>query len=188
MKANESGCGERIPAVLLDNHIHFLNGEIAADNVNETIKWIVFENLNKKPKTLTLYVNSEGGDLYQSFALIDIMNNSTHPIRTIGLGNIMSAAFLIFAAGTKGERYIAPNTGIMCHQFTGASENKYHDLKAQMAENELCNQRMVDILVTASGKSSEFVEKFMLPASDVYLTAEQTISYGVADKLFEKIG
>jgi len=176
---------DKIQNVLLDNSIHFLVGEITSENINEAIKWITFENLTKKSKTLTLYINSEGGDLYQAFALIDVMNKSHRPIKTIGLGSIMSAAFLIFACGTKGQRYIAPNTGIMCHQFSGVVENKYHDIKAQMVENELCNERMLNVLIRATGKSKSFVQQRLLPPSDVYLTADDAISYGIADKLFE---
>ena len=177
---------DKVQAGLLSNSIHFLVGEITSENINEAIKWITFENLTKKTKTLTLYINSEGGDLYQAFALIDVMNKSHHPIKTIGLGNIMSAAFLIFACGTTGQRYIAPNTGIMCHQFSSEMEHKYHDIKAQMVENENCNERMLNVLMRATGKSKAFVQQRLLPPSDVYLTADDAISYGIADKLFER--
>lgn len=183
-KADEFNASDRIDIKLLENSIHFLTGEITEDNINECIKWIVFENLEKvKQKTLTLYVNSTGGDLYQAFALIDVMNSSNHPIRTIGVGSIMSAAFLIFAAGTQGERYIAANTGIMCHQFSDSQEGKYHDIKAQAKENELCNGRMVEILKAATGLPTAKVKAKLLPASDVYMTAQELLDYNVADRL-----
>lgn len=176
---------DKVHAGLLNKSIHFLVGEITSENSNEAIKWITFENITEKEKTLTLYINSEGGDLYQAFALIDVMNKSHHPIKTIGIGSVMSAAFLIFACGTKGQRYIAPNTGIMCHQFSSQTENKYHDIKAQMLENELCNERMLNVLMKATGKPKAFINQRLLPPSDVYLTAETAISYGIADELFE---
>lgn len=183
-KAEEFNASDRIDIKLLENSVHFLTGEIVADNINTCIKWIVFENLDKvKAKTLTLYVNSTGGDLYQAFALIDVMNTSNHPIRTIGVGSIMSAAFLIFASGTRGERYIAANTGIMCHQFSDSQEGKYHDIKAQAKENELCNTRMVEILKTATGLPTAKIKAKLLPASDVYMTAQELIDYSVADQV-----
>ena len=183
-KADEFNASDRIDIKLLENSIHFLTGEITEENINECIKWIVFENLEKvKQKTLTLYVNSTGGDLYQAFALIDVMNSSNHPIRTIGVGSIMSAAFLIFASGTQGERYIAANTGIMCHQFSDSQEGKYHDIKAQAKENELCNARMVEILKDATGLPTAKVKAKLLPASDVYMTAQELLDYSVADQL-----
>lgn len=182
-KIDEFNASDRINIKLLENSIHFLTGEISEENVNECIKWIVFENLDSKEKTLTLYVNSAGGDLYQAFALIDIMQSSKHVMRTVGIGSVMSAAFLIFASGDQGQRYIASNTGIMCHQFSGGTDAKFHDLKAEMKENELLNKKMVDILKNATGLATTRIKTKLLPASDVYLTAQEAIDLGIADHL-----
>ena len=111
------------------------------------------------------------------------MQASPHVIRCIGIGAVMSAAFLIFASGTKGERYAAKNTSFMCHQFTESMDNKYHDLKATMKENDQCNERMIDILKTATGLAPSVIKKRLLPASDVYLTAEETVEVGIADHI-----
>lgn len=182
-KLEEFSAEDRINIKLLENSVFFLNGEIEEENVQNCIKWITYENLESKEKVLTLYINSTGGDLYQAFALIDIMRNSQHPIRTIGIGAVMSAAFLIFAAGTNGERYASKNTSFMCHQFTESMDNKYHDLKATMKENDLCNDRMVMILKEATGLAPSVIKKKLLPASDVYLTAEETVELKVADSI-----
>ena len=182
-KIDEFNADDRIGVKLLDNSIHFLTGEITEETVEECIKWIVYENLDSKEKILTLYVNSTGGDLYQAFALIDIMQSSKHSVRTIAVGSIMSAAFLIFAAGTKGERYLAANTGIMCHQFSGSADAKFHDLKAEMKENELLNQKMVNILKEATGLAPSKIKTKLLPASDVYLTAQEALDLGIADQI-----
>jgi ATP-dependent Clp protease protease subunit len=188
-KIDDFNAQDRINNKLLDNGVHFLLGEIEDGNISEAIKWIVYENLDKKQeKVLTLYINSSGGDLYQAFALIDVMRVSTHKIRTIGMGNIMSAAFLIFASGENGERHIAPNTGIMCHQFTDGVDAKYHDIKAQMKESDYCNTRMVNILKEATGLDTRTVKNKLLPASDVYLTADELIELGVADHIFQEKG
>ena len=115
---------------LLKNHTHFIMGEIDDENVEKAIRWLLYENMdNSNPdKVLTIYINSTGGSLTDAFGLIDVMQNSSFVVRTIGIGNIMSSAFLIFAAGDKGERYIAKNTSIMCHQFTESIDEKYHDM------------------------------------------------------------
>ena len=182
-KIDEFNASDRIGIKLLENSVHFLTGEINEENVNECVKWIVFENLDAKEKVLTLYVNSSGGDLYQAFALIDIMRNSKHVVRTVGIGSVMSAAFLIFASGDHGERHIAANTGIMCHQFSGGTDAKFHDLKAEMKENEMLNKKMVEILKNATGLAPSRIKTKLLPASDVYLTAQEAIELGIADHL-----
>ena len=182
-KIDEFNASDRIGIKLLENSVHFLTGEITEENVNECIKWLIYENLEAKEKILTLYVNSSGGDLYQAFALIDIMRNSKHVVRTVGIGSVMSAAFLIFTSGDLGERHIAANTGIMCHQFSGGTDAKFHDLKAEMKENEMLNKKMVDILKNATGLAPSRIKTKLLPASDVYLTAQEAIELGIADHL-----
>ena len=182
-KIEEFNASDRIGIKLLENSVHFLTGEITEENVNECIKWLIYENLEAKEKVLTLYVNSSGGDLYQAFALIDIMRNSKHVVRTVGIGSVMSAAFLIFTSGDQGERHIAANTGIMCHQFSGGADAKFHDLKAEMKENEMLNKKMVEILKNATGLAPSRIKTKLLPASDVYLTAQEAIELGIADHL-----
>lgn len=183
-KIEEFNASDRIDIKLLNNSTHILSGEINEDSINDAIKWVLYENFEaKEKKVLTLYINSTGGDLYQAFALIDIMRSSRHSIRTIGIGAVMSAAFLIFASGTKGQRYAAKNTSFMCHQFTETTEGKYHDIKATMKENELCNQKMVDILKEATGLPVAKIKSKLLPASDVYLTAAEMVDFSVADHI-----
>lgn len=180
-KNDEFNASDRIEVKLLEHNVHFLAGEITNENVTACVKWITYENFDSKAKTLSLYINSTGGDLYSAFALIDTIKRSKHPVRTIALGSAMSAAFLIFAVGH--ERHVSRNTSLMCHQFSDSSEGKYHDIKATMKDNELCNQKMVDILKEATGLSVNAVKKQLLPASDVYLTANEAVALGVADHI-----
>lgn len=186
-KLEEFSAEERIDVALLEHHVHFLVGEIDTDSINHCMKWISFENIDTKTeKILTLYINSTGGDLYEAFALIDMMRSSKHPIRVIGIGAVMSAAFLIFASGTKGERYAAKNTSFMCHQFSESMNDKYHDLKATMKENDLCNHKMVEILRSATGLSTAKIKSKLLPASDVYLSSQEVLDFGVADFILDE--
>jgi ATP-dependent Clp protease protease subunit len=178
------GADDVIGLGLLKNHIHILNGDIDEASIAEAVKWVIFENTDDREKLLTLYINSAGGNLCDAFALIDIMRNSKHPIRTIGMGNVMSAAFMIFVAGTRGERYIAKNTSILCHQFSENTEGKYHDLKASLRENENMNNRMVDLIKECTDLSTRVIKTKLLPPSDVWLTVDEVIELGIADHIF----
>ena len=182
-KIDDFNASDRVDLKLLENSVHFLSGEIDDENINECIKWIVYENFDAREKTLTLYINSTGGDLYSALALIDVMKSSGHPIRTITVGSAMSAAFLIAASGTNGERYAGKNATFMCHQFTENTEGKYHDLKATMKGNEMSNEMMVAVLKEATGLAPSVIKKKLLPASDVYLTPQEAIDLGIADHL-----
>ena len=168
--------------------IHFLIGEITEDNVNECVKWLAYENIDARPdKTLTLYVNSQGGDLYEAFGLIDMMRNSQIPVRTIGYGSVMSAAFLIVASGAPGERYITKNCGIMCHQMSVLEEaGKYHDIKATRKETDRLSKAMYDVLKETTGLDGRIIKTKLLPAHDVYMTAEEMLAFGAADHILER--
>lgn len=184
-KIDSFNAQDRIQVTLLDNSVYFLTGTIEEENTNECIKWIVYENLRLKDnKILTLYINSQGGDLYQTLALIDIMKNSQLPIRTIGIGSVMSSAFLILCSGTKGERYIGTNTGIMCHQFSSTEDiGKYHDIRATRKETDRLNKVMYDILKEATNLDGRIIKNKLLPASDVYMTASEMVDLGAADHI-----
>ena len=186
MKRYENHSAEdRADNSLFDNDIHYLNGELNEENIAKAIKWILTANLQKKPKRkLTLYVNTVGGDLYESFALIDVMKNSHHNVYTIGIGAVMSAGFLICASDKQGERYIGKNTGIMNHQHSDTMDSKMHDMKAQMKENGNCEQRCMQILREATGMSVQEVNaKFIKNPSDQYYTAKQLVDLKVADHI-----
>lgn len=183
-ESNDLSPTDKIDNELLKKHIHFLTGDIDEENIGNAIKWLVYEHLDIETnpnKVLTLYINSDGGYLTDAFALIDVMKQSRFTIQTIGLGTIASAAFLIFACGTKGHRFIARNTSIMSHQFSDAFEGKYHDIKAQMKENELTNDKMFKLLKEVSNLDAKQIKAKLLPPSDAWLTSDELIQFGIAD-------
>ena len=179
---------ERIDGRLLSHSIHYLSGDIGEENVRECIKWIIYENLDTSPrnanKVLTLYINSSGGNLYDGFALIDIIKQSEIPIRTVCVGQAMSAAFLIFISGTQGYRKVARNACLMCHQYADTAEGKHHELKAYIREGEKCNTRMVGLIKEATGLSPAKIRSRLLKETDVYLNAEEALELNIADELF----
>ena len=52
-----------------------------------------------------------------------------------------------------------------------------------MKENEILNKKMIDILKDATGLPPSKIKSKLLPASDVYLTAQEALDYGIADHL-----
>lgn len=169
---------------LYTNGIHYLTGEIGQFNTTPLIQWIISENTKSVPKEhLTLYINSIGGDLYDAFAVIDIMKSSKIPIKTIGLGSLMSAAFMIFISGQRGSRVLAHNTSIMCHQFSTSYEGKEHDIKASERETRFVKQKMLDIIKNSTDMDERTIKRKLLPPSDVWLSAEECMELGVADSI-----
>jgi ATP-dependent Clp protease protease subunit len=188
-KTDETTSDDKQSAVFQKAGIHFLTGDIDDENINDTIKWIVAENIDPpEGRVLTLYINTTGGDLYQALALIDTMNISHLPIRTIGYGAVMSAGFLILSSGTPGERYITRNCGIMIHQMSANEDvGKYHDIKATRKETDRLNQAMYNVLKSTTGLDGRIIKTKLLPANDVYMTPEEMINYGAADQILERV-
>ena len=183
-KFDDYNANDRIDARLLENSVFYLSGEINEESVTACIRWLIYENLqNSNDKLLTIYINSYGGDLYQAFALIDVIKNSRHPVRTIGIGAVMSSAFLIFTSGSPGNRIISKNTSLMCHQFSDEIAGKHHDLKATLKESENCNDKMTELLQEATDLTAARIRAKLLKETDVYLTAQEAIDLNVADHI-----
>ncbi len=186
---SEGSAHDPIEDELIHNHSHLLHGEINYENVGRATQWIIAENLKtvdkkEKNRVLTLYINSMGGDLYNAFALVDMMHASKYPVRTIGIGNVMSAAALILACGTRGHRYLAKHTGILMHQFYSDLEGKEHELQAGMRELEFCRKRVHSLLTNYCKISDRVIKTRLLKPSDAWLTAEEAVQLKLADNYF----
>ena len=172
---------------LQDHGIMVLMGDVNEENIKPIIEWILHQNhvVKRKKKELLLMINSDGGNLGDAFALIDVMNSSVIPVKTVGLGCIASAGLCIFLAGAKGRRVLTQNTSIMSHQFSWGSHGKAHELFATVKEFELTQQRMVNLYKKTTGLDDETIRKVLLPPQDVYLSAEEALEYKICDHISE---
>ena len=168
---------------LNDHGIMVLMDEINHETVKPVIEWILHENhvRKKKHKELLLMICSEGGNIAEAFALIDVMRSSKIPVKTVGLGSIASCGLLIFMAGAAGRRVLTPNTSILSHQFSWESEGKSHELFATIKEFELTQKRMVALYKEATGLEDDVIRKVLLPPQDVWLSAEEALEYHICD-------
>lgn len=178
---------EKIDSGLLQNSTNFLVGEIDYESTKKIIKWIVYENTLAIKTPLTLYINSHGGSLLDAFALIEIMRKSKRKIRTVGIGSVMSAGFLIFVCGSKDERYITKTSSNLCHQLSTEIEGKHHDINSYYKETEKHHQKMLEILSESCNLEKNDIKKLLLPPTDVWLTANEMIQFKLADKYLEDL-
>jgi ATP-dependent Clp protease protease subunit len=170
-----------------DAGIYVLMGDITEENVKPVIEWILIENHVQKTrkKELILMICSDGGSVVDGFALIDVMNASAVPIKTVGLGCIASCGLLIFLAGAQGRRVLTPNTSILSHQFSWGTSGKEHELFAVVKEYELTQERMLNHYRICTNLSDEDIRKHLLPPHDVYLSANEALELGLCDHVAE---
>jgi ATP-dependent Clp protease, protease subunit len=168
---------------LADAGMMLLMGTINEETIKPTIEWILHENFCRKKKNteLLLMICSEGGNLEDAFALIDVMRTSKIPIKTVGLGVIASAGLMIFIAGAAGRRVLTPNTSILSHQFTAGHAGKAHELFATVKEFELTQQRVLALYQACTGLDERKIREVLLPAQDVYLSAEEAVKHHICD-------
>ena len=176
-----------------------LYGDVEEERVSEVIAGLLTLHHMGKPKLseegeveeegkpIDLYVSTYGGSADDMAALVDIMGivKKDCAIRTIGLGKVMSAGVLILASGTKGERSIGRNCRVMIHSVIGGHAGALHNLENELAEIKKMQEVYVDSLVEVTNLSKKQLKSFMRRKTNVYLTAEEAIKHGIADKILE---
>ena len=129
------------------------------------------------------YVNSAGGVASDMFAMYDFVREvrQNMEIHTHGLGKVMSAAVLLLAAGTKGQRKIGKYCRVMIHSVIGGSSGALHDLKNEMKEIQAIQDMYIDALASETKLTKKKLKEMFSKNVNVYLSAEEAVKYGIAD-------
>ena len=163
--------------------IVFIDEVIADEVLNPVIQCIVSLNINRPElEHITLFIDSPGGDVKSAMKLIDLMELSRIPVRTIGWGSVSSAAILIFMCGK--QRLLAPNSQVLTHQATlnvGGMSAKIVDFESQQKEFRNICDRIVKIYNKHTGMSEKEINNKVMRHHDVWLNAEQAIAFGMGD-------
>jgi len=183
-----SGPPKQPGQLMWENGIYYMAEGFTDASCKPIVNWIIEKNLlpdSERPEKLTLVINSPGGSVHAAFALIDTMKGSAIPVHTVGLGLIASCGLLTFMSGAKGNRVITPNTSILSHQYSWGSGGKEHELFARVKEFELSTERMMNHYKKCTGLPEKKIRELLLPAEDVWLSAEEAVKYNLADKIVE---
>jgi ATP-dependent Clp protease protease subunit len=130
---------------------------------------------------IELHMLSYGGDVYAMLALLDTIQSCSCQIKFYGRGIIASAATWIMAACD--ERFLYPNTTVLVHDISSDFPHSRNvDQEIEMAENKKLKAKLCEIYAQNSKMPKEFWEE--ISKRDLYLTAEEAIALGIADKIF----
>jgi len=176
-----------------------LYGDIDEEKAAETIVGLLSLHHLGKPKLpeegeeqepgkpIDLYISTYGGSADEMASLVDVINliKKDCPVRTIGIGKVMSAGVLVLASGTKGERIIGKNCRVMIHSVIGGHSGALHNLENELTEIKKMQEVYIDSLVKETKMTKKQIKSFMRRKTNVYLTAEEAIEYGIADKILE---
>jgi len=163
-----------------------LNKDIDTTSTGEVMSFILERNfMQQRPSEIRLIINSTGGDLTSAMALTDVMEASSIPIWTYGLGCVCSAALIVFITGQKGKRFITKNTSILSHQFSWGMVGKEHELVASVREIDLTKKRVFDHYKKHTKQSDATIKKYLLPAEDCWLSGNEAVKWGLADNIMK---
>ncbi len=134
-------------------------------------------------RPIEFLINTPGGEADEMFALYDVMRltKTRCDIETFGLGKVMSAGVLILAAGTKGKRKIGKNCRVMIHNVMAGSVGSLHNLENEIKEIKYIQQSYIAALSEESGMPVKKLQKLLNRKVNVYLSAEEAVSLGIAD-------
>ncbi len=176
--------GERaydIYSRLLRDRIVFLGSAIDDQVANLVVAQLLHLEAEDHDREISIYVNSPGGDMIALFAIHDTMQFVHAPISTICVGQAASAAAVLLAAGTPGRRLALPNARVLIHQPHGGAQGQSTDLEIQIRETVELRDRMVDILVTATGQPRERILRDI--DRDFILRGDDAVAYGLVDEV-----
>ena len=165
-----------------------LAGEINEKTTKECVDWILKENANNEFSHLNLYINSGGGEVCSGFSVVNIMKQSKLPVYTYGIGRIMSCGLIIFMAGHRGKRFLNKNTRILSHQLSSEVWGSLSDLKDSLKECEYVQKTIRDhymdcLNIKDRKEKLRIINEVLLIDNDVYLTPQQLMKYGGADRV-----
>ena len=179
--------GERaydIYSRLLANRIVFLGTAIDDTSANLVIAQLLHLESESTSKDISLYVNSPGGDMNALFGIHDTMQYVAPDVATICVGQAASAAAVLLAAGAPGKRYALPNARVLIHQPHGGAQGQSTDLELQIAEVVEMRRRMVDILVAATGQTTERITADI--DRDYIVRGADAVAYGLVDHIIDR--
>ena len=130
---------------------------------------------------IKIFLNTRGGDVYESLAIVGAIQASKTPIITIALGYAMSGGFLIFVSGHKRtcQRY----TTFLYHNIRTWIEGTISGMKEELKEIERLQIIIDNIILEETNLVQETLNKYNEKKEDWYISAEDALKLGIVDEI-----
>lgn len=195
----QTGRGERaydIYSRLLKDRIVMLNSDVNDHSANLIVAQMLFLESQNAEEPINFYINSPGGSVTAGLAIYDTMQFINAPVSTIVMGQAASMGSFLAQAGAPGMRYVLPNSRTMIHRVSSGTpgtkgsvhvqELEMEDIKRHFEESKFLNERLTQLYVKHNTAGKTFDELFETMKFDTFLTAEQAVENGFADKVVDK--
>jgi ATP-dependent Clp protease, protease subunit len=185
----KTGRGERaydIYSRLLKDRIIMLTGPVTDESASVIQAQLLFLSNEDAKADINFYINSPGGSVSAGFGIIDTMKFLRCDVSTTCIGMAASMGQALLAAGTKGKRYVLPNSQVMMHQplIGGVMQGPATDLEIEARHMLRLRERLFKLQAEWIGKSVEQIHKDS--DRNKWMFAEEAVEYGIADKVIDR--
>ena len=114
-------------------------------------------------------------------------------VTTIVLGQAASMGSFLAQAGAEGKRMVLPEARTMIHRVSSGTpgtkgsvhvqELEFEDAKRTFEESQRINKRLTELYVKHNTAGKSYEELFEAMKFDTYLSAQEAVDYGLADKI-----
>jgi ATP-dependent Clp protease protease subunit len=187
----KSANGERsydIYSRLLQDRIVILDTDVNNHSASLLVAQFLFLEKEGSEQPINFYINSPGGSVTAGMSIYDTMQFIKCPVHTVVLGQAASMGSLLAQAGEPGHRYIMKHARHMIHQPSGGAQGMVSDIEITYKEIQRIKEELTNVYVShnTAGKTYQDFERDM--DRDTWMTAEQSVAYGLADKIITKRG
>ena len=189
MVIEQTSKGERsfdIFSRMLKDRVIFINGEISTEMSHVIVAQLLFLESENPDKDISLYINSPGGEVTAGMAIYDTMQFIKPDVQTIVMGQACSMGSLLAQAGAKSKRMILPMARHMIHQPSGGARGQATDMLIQVEEILAMKKNLTKIYVEHNTAGKTFDQLSADMERDNYMSADQAVAYGLADKVISK--
>jgi ATP-dependent Clp protease, protease subunit len=191
--------GERaydIYSRLLKDRIVMLDTDVNEHSASLVVAQMLFLESEDPDADILFYINSPGGLVTAGLAIYDTMQFIKPDVSTIVLGQAASMGSLLAQAGAPGKRLVLPESRTMIHRVSSGTpgtrgsvhvqELQFEDAKRSYEESQRLNKRLTELYVKHNSAGKTYDELFASMKFDTFLSAEEAVEYGLADRVVEK--
>jgi len=187
--------GERaydIYSRLLKDRIVMLDSDVDEHMSSLIVAQLLFLE-SQGNEDINFFINSPGGSVTAGLAIYDTMQFIKPDIATYVVGQAASMGSFLAQAGTPGKRFVLPESRTMIHRVSSGTpgtrgsvhvqELQFEDAVRAMEESKRLNKRLTELYVKHNTKGKTYEELFDTMKFDTFLSAEEAVNYGLADKV-----
>jgi ATP-dependent Clp protease protease subunit len=179
-KAPQHRPEEALAERFLKTRTILLSGEIDKESSERFIRQLLLlESLGSE--TITVLIDSPGGDVDAGYAIFDMIRFVAAPVRIVGMGLVASAAALVLLAVPKDRRLGLTNSHYLIHQPLSGIRGVATEIEIHARELEKTRERVNRVIADETGQSIERVRKDT--DRDFWMNAEEAIPYGLISRI-----